>query len=308
MLDRYQWGRVRRISPEAPVPVLELERETTTAGGAANVALNLAALNVKTEIIGKIGDDQDGIEVVKILDSAGIKKGCRDIGAGKATITKTRVIAQGQQICRIDRENQVGHYHLDDKLLREIMAKIHNNDAVIVSDYSKGVVCQNLVNCLVAAKKEKDIFISTDPKPTRYLDLSGFSLITQNKKSFRFGGIVRCRNGLPSIENVCQRIRNKFQPKYLAVTLRGDGIMLICDNFFYHLPTVAKQVVDVCGAGDTVIAILTVALASGMDPTNAAQLANLAARIVVSKTGTATASQEEIVEAIKNSDQYSKDI
>ena len=111
MLDRYEWGGVRSISPEAPVAILELERETTTAGGAANVALNLAALNVKTEIIGKIGDDKDGIKVVKILDSVGIKMSGLDIGVGKATITKTRVIAQGQQICRIDKENQISYYH-----------------------------------------------------------------------------------------------------------------------------------------------------------------------------------------------------
>ena len=295
MLDRYLWGDVHRISPEAPVPIVQVENETSTAGGAANVALNLASLKVNSEVFGVIGSDSSGERLTAILNAANVlteKIVKRD---SIETITKSRVMAQGQQICRIDREGGSCKYGLSNHELDLLKERVLCHDAVIISDYAKGVVSQELLHELRTISKKKSIFIAVDPKPKRSLDLSGINLITPNKKeALEMAGACEHSRDV-SLESICKSIRYKYNPEYLAITLSEDGI-LMCQRGgeMNRFPTNVQEVADVSGAGDTVVAVLTAALTVGIDANSATEMANLAAGIVVGKLGTATVSRKEL--------------
>jgi D-beta-D-heptose 7-phosphate kinase/D-beta-D-heptose 1-phosphate adenosyltransferase len=300
MLDHYIWGEVNRISPEAPVPVIHVMRESHTAGGAANVALNLAALGVKASLIGALGEDEAGRNLAALLAAAGVDaSGCgRD--PATPTIVKTRVIARTQQLCRIDREAPRRAYALDaspalDGLLAAAAAGV---DAIILSDYAKGVVTQPLIDRLLPLAAAHGVLLAVDPKPARHLDFRGAGLITPNRhEALELAGLPEPGAGEAyPLEAACRRIHEMFAPKLLVITLGADG-MAVCREGKVEavLATAAREVFDVSGAGDTVIATLTAALAAGATAAAAARLANLAAGIVVSHMGTATASPEDLL-------------
>jgi rfaE bifunctional protein kinase chain/domain len=295
MLDHYIWGDVHRISPEAPVPIVNASSETHTAGGAANVAFNLAPLGVSVRLAGTLGLDMAGVRLLGLLTEAGIDTTHCHSGAHRATIVKTRVMARTQQLCRIDHEAAVSEYSLEcpDSLL----ACVESCDAVIVSDYGKGVITQSLLEALLAHAKQHGKIIALDPKPANKLDFYGVSLITPNRhEALELAGLAEPRIGeLYPLEQVCRIVHDLHSPELLVITLGADG-MAICREGKVEqiLPTSARQVFDVSGAGDTVIAILTTALASGATPEHAAILANLAAGVVVSRIGTATATLEDL--------------
>jgi D-glycero-beta-D-manno-heptose-7-phosphate kinase len=299
MLDHYIWGEVSRISPEAPVPVIHVLRETYTAGGAANVALNTAALGGSSALFGSLGDDEAGRRLAKVLASSRIDSSHCVSASDRATIVKTRVIARTQQVCRIDREAGRNSYSLDalpdlDPRLERAVAEA---DAIIVSDYAKGVVTQRLLDRLIALARETGKLLAIDPKPARRLNLRGAHLITPNRgEALDLAGLPEPGFGEPyPLEEVCRRIHTAFAPEILVVTLGADGMAVSINGRIEHLlPTEAREVFDVSGAGDTVIATLTAALAAGAGPVDAARLANRAAGIVVSKIGTVTVSAEEL--------------
>ncbi|MEO0018322.1 MAG: hypothetical protein RLZZ522_1605 [Verrucomicrobiota bacterium] len=298
MLDHYIWGEVSRISPEAPVPVIHVMRETHTAGGAANVALNLAALGVNAALIGTLGDDDAGRKLQATLAAAGVDaRGCRTDPAAP-TIVKTRVIARTQQVCRIDREAERRAYTAaaPDDMLTAALAGV---DAVILSDYAKGVVTQALIDRLIPLAAAHGVLVAVDPKPARHLDFHGAGLVTPNRhEALELAGLPEPGVGdIYPLEEVCRRIYELHAPKLLVITLGADG-MAVCREGKVEaiLATAAREVFDVSGAGDTVIATLTAALAAGALPVAAARLANLAAGIVVSHMGTATASRRELLE------------
>jgi D-glycero-beta-D-manno-heptose-7-phosphate kinase len=305
MLDQFIWGGVSRISPEAPVPVVDFERESFMPGGAANVARNLAALNVPTELFGAIGNDTAAAQLKKLL--AEQKIGCAGLVANSSrhTSVKTRVVAHKQQIVRIDRETRDS---LDEKLsaelLRALKSKLKNADAVIVGDYGKGVVTQPLLNEIKSLCRERGVWLSLDPKPVHHLNLSNLSLITPNRKeAFELADLPdEMRNINPFADKnlmlVAERLLNELRPAVLLITL-GESGMLLCQRGQkpFHIPTVAQEVFDVSGAGDTVIATFTLAIAAGASPIEAAILSNHAAGIVVGKIGTATTSPEELVKS-----------
>jgi rfaE bifunctional protein kinase chain/domain len=292
MLDHYIWGDVHRISPEAPVPVVHAARDSETAGGAANVALNLAALGAKTSVVGVLGDDAHGETLRAILSAAGIDTtGCRT-SDGAPTIVKTRVIARNQQLCRIDREAPRANYAIDvlPGSLDDLAIAIAGADAVIFSDYAKGAITQPLLDALLPVAGKHATLVAIDPKPSRKLDFRGIQLITPNRhEALELAGLPEAAPGEAyPLAETARRIHQTHAPENLIITLGADG-MAICRNGEVEsvLPTRAREVFDVSGAGDTVIATLTAALAAGADASSAAHLANLAAGDVVSKMGTA---------------------
>jgi len=303
MLDQFIWGNVVRISPEAPVPVLDFERESFMPGGAANVARNLTALNANTELFGVVGQDPAAEQLRRILLEQHI--GCRGVIAhpARATSVKTRIVAHKQQVVRIDRETRDGlNAPLRKRLLAALKPKLNRADAVIVGDYGKGVVTQPLLEELKRLCRNRGIWLSVDPKPVHQLNLSGLSLVTPNRKeAFELAHLpdeTRHTNPLAdtNLMLVAGRLLNQLRPAILLITL-GEAGMLLCQRGPkpFHIPTVAQEVFDVSGAGDTVIATFTLAIAAGASPLEAATIANHAAGVVVGKIGTATVSREELL-------------
>jgi D-beta-D-heptose 7-phosphate kinase/D-beta-D-heptose 1-phosphate adenosyltransferase len=305
MLDQFIWGGVSRISPEAPVPVVDFERESFMPGGAANVARNLTALKVPTELFGAIGRDDAASQLQKLLQDQ--KIGCAGLIANPArhTSVKTRIVAHKQQIVRIDRETRDGlNAKLTRQLLRALKAKLKTADAIIVGDYGKGVVTQPLLNEIKSLCRERGIWLSLDPKPVHHLNLSNLSLITPNRKeAFELADLPdETKNENPLADKnlmlVAEQLLNELRPAVLLITL-GELGMLLCQRGQkpFHIPTVAQEVFDVSGAGDTVIATFTLAIAAGASPLEAAILSNHAAGIVVGKIGTATTTPEELAKS-----------
>jgi len=305
MLDQFIWGHVSRISPEAPVPVVDFSRESYMPGGAANVARNLVSLSTPAELFGAIGRDDAATKLLKLLREQNI--GCDGLvkNSGRHTSIKTRIVAHQQQVVRVDRETRG---YLDGKtnaaLLIEFKKKIAQADAVIVGDYGKGVVNQPLLDEIKTLCRERGVWLSLDPKPVHRLNLDGLSLITPNRKeAFELAGIpddTKSSNPLTdkNLMAVADKLLNGLHPALLLITL-GELGMLLCQRNQkpFHIPTVAQEVFDVSGAGDTVIATFTLAVAAGASPVEAAILSNHAAGIVVGKVGTATTTPEELVQS-----------
>ena len=303
MLDHFIWGNVARISPESPVPVVDLERESFMPGGAANVARNLTAFGVTTEIFGSVGQDQAAAQLKDLLKKQRIGCGGLLPTSNRCTSVKTRIVAHKQQVVRVDHETRCS---LDNeataRLLKTLQTALPQTDAVIVSDYGKGVVTDALLGNLKRLCRRHGVWLSLDPKPVHPLDLTGLSLITPNRKeTLELGGLPdETRNANPladaNLMRASKKILADFQPAVLLVTL-GDLGLLVCqhDRRPFHIPTVAQEVFDVSGAGDTVIATFTLAIATGASPAEAAVLANHAAGIVVGKIGTATVAREELL-------------
>lgn len=296
ILDHYIWGDVQRISPEAPVPVVHATHETHTAGGAANVAYNLASLGISVSLAGALGDDAFGKSLLTLLGNSGIDTALCEVSASRPSIVKTRVIARNQQLCRIDHEAASISYHFEISPALEDAVK--HSDAIIVSDYAKGVISQDLLHFLIAQAQAHGKIIAVDPKPSRQLAFRGASLITPNRhEALQLAGLPEpeCGAAYP-LKEVCSRIFERYAPELLIVTLGAEGMALsTAGKVDYLLPTFAREVFDVSGAGDTVIATLTAALAAGATAREAASFANIAAGIVVSKMGTAVPTPAEIM-------------
>jgi len=301
MLDQFIWGRVSRISPEAPVPVVEFDHESSMPGGAANVARNLTALGVRAELFSVLGRDEAGRRLRRLLADCRINcDGCLTHRT-RPTSIKTRIIAHRQQVVRLDREMR---HDLDaaagQALLRAFAPRLEQADAVIVGDYGKGVVTQWLLEELKSRCRARGLWLSLDPKPVRHLNLRGLSLITPNRQeAFELAGIRDAGRGEPVADEFLERVAglllSDLQPALLLITLGEQG-MLLCQNGRrpFHVPTVAREVFDVSGAGDTVIASFTAAVAAGASPVEAAVFSNHAAGVVVGKVGTATVSPEDL--------------
>lgn len=303
MLDQFIWGSVARISPEAPVPIVDFQRESFMPGGAANVARNLTAMDATVELFGAVGQDAAAENLRELLRTQ--KIGCRGLVTSPArrTSLKTRIVAQTQQVVRIDRETrETLAPQLTSRLLASIRTQLPKTDAVIVGDYGKGVITQTLLNELRPLCRDHGVWLSLDPKPVHNLNVTGFSLMTPNRKeAFALANIAdETKNSNPladkNLMQTADRLLTEIRPAVLLITL-GELGMLLCqrDQKPFHIPTVAQEVFDVSGAGDTVIATFTLAIAAGASPVEAAILSNHAAGIVVGKVGTATATTEELL-------------
>jgi len=302
MLDHYIMGDATRISPEAPVPVVSVARDTYVPGGAANVANNFAGLGVPTNLIGSYTNDPESVLLNEVLSDRGIQLSPIGQKEGATTILKTRVIVQRQQLCRIDREAKPAAYALDHLLgSPQFLELITNADAILFSDYAKGVVNDSLLNAVrthVTSLPKQPLLI-VDPKPKRHLDLHGMSLMTPNRaEALQMAGFDSSSDADFDDEAVSSIIFKKYNPQKLVITLGAEG-MLLGENgkIIGRIATDAREVFDVSGAGDTVISVLTAALAAGESLEDAATLANRAAGVVVSHLGTAPISAEELLNA-----------
>lgn len=289
MLDRYWFGEVSRISPEAPVPVVRVERSEERLGGAANVARNAAALGVHSGLLGVVGSDEAGDTVERMLQQTGIHSYLqRD--SEIATIVKLRVIGRQQQLLRVDFEEAPSDVVLQGKLL-QFQSLLDQYDVIVLSDYAKGALVN--VSTMVASARALGKQVLVDPKGDDFARYAGASLLTPNKSEFR--RIVGSWSSEAQLTEKAQNLRQQLQLDALLLTRSEEGMSLYAaDGSATHFPALAREVFDVSGAGDTVIATLAVMLGAGVPLPQAVDLANRAGGIVVGKLGTATVTREEL--------------
>ena len=289
MLDRYWFGDVERISPEAPVPVVRVGRTEERLGGAANVARNIAAIGARAGLLSVVGEDEAADCIQALLDTDGIEAQLhRD--PGLATTIKLRVIGRQQQLLRIDFETEPGQEVLMSKLA-DFEARLKNADLVILSDYGKGGLRH--IERMIAAARAAGKYVLVDPKGDDFSRYKGATLITPNRSEFR--EVAGRWNSEDDLTERAQKLRGELGLDALLITRSEEGMTLYRESERLHVPAVAREVYDVSGAGDTVIAVLGVMLAAGASFAEAVKLANKAAGIVVGKLGTAVVHPEELL-------------
>lgn len=293
MLDDYIIGSVDRISPEAPVPVVNVKEEKFVLGGGANVVNNLSVLGAKTLSFGVIGEDANGDRLLKTFADKGIDASGIIRTKELPTIVKRRILAGNQQLLRIDWEKAAPiSRELEDALLESFNSQIDSLDAVILSDYDKGVLTPRVAKEIVRVCREKNKIVTVDPKPKNAINYVGATSMTPNRKE-----AMEClgKSNVTDFETLGKELKEKLQLDNLLLTRSEEGMSLFLDEVI-NIPTFAKEVYDVTGAGDTVISVFTLAGAAGVDWHEAAKIANTAAGVVVGKMGTSTVTKEEILE------------
>ena len=293
MLDRYWFGDVNRISPEAPVPVLKVERVEERPGGAANVARNIAALGAQATLLSVVGSDEAGACLERLLNEYDNINALLHRDNTISTIIKLRAVARHQQLLRIDFETPPSHEVLNAKLV-DFRVNLPEAEVVILSDYGKGGLAHIAEMIRLARAPGKPVLV--DPKGNDYARYCGATLLTPNRSEFR--EVAGSWKTEAEFNSKAEKLRTELQLGALLVTRSEDGMSLYRANEALHEPTQTREVFDVSGAGDTVIATLAVMLASGADMPDAMRIANRAAGIVVGKLGTAVVSREEIVRDI----------
>jgi len=308
MLDRYIYGTVNRLSPEAPVPVVLVRDEKNMPGGAAVVARNVKALGGKAAIFGTIGSDQVGRELLRVMRKDGIQTGYVNCSDKIQTSVKTRIIGERQQIVRVDWDNNLQpEGALLEKLRRKAAGAAARVSGIILSDYAKGFICPGIVSAILKAAKRRKVPVAIDPKENSDLPLEGIDLAKPNRKeAFALAGIPEAEAAKnPLADRALLRAGNvlmeKWKPNLLVITLGAQGMLVMPrEGHPFHIATFAREVFDVSGAGDTTIATMLLALTAGANHREAAELANCAAGVVVGKIGTATCSDSELLAFIKN--------
>jgi D-beta-D-heptose 7-phosphate kinase/D-beta-D-heptose 1-phosphate adenosyltransferase len=304
MLDRYVWGDVNRISQEAPVPIVEVRRESVRFGAAANVADNVASLGASAALLGVIGDDDPGRQLLAMLGERGVHTDNVVISPGRPTTTKMRIIAHGQQVVRADSEVTSD---VDDRTGNELATRLRavlaDSDVLVVSDYGKGVVTSATISAAVAAARELGKMVCVDPKESHFASYVGVTAITPNQKEA--GEAVGEKiTDEASLHKVGWELSRRLQAECVIITRGEQGMSLfMADGRLEHLPTVAREVFDVTGAGDTVVSALAVALAARADMVEAATVANHAAGLVIREVGTASVTVDEIARSFSESEE-----
>jgi len=310
MLDRFIWGNVSRISPEAPVPVVNVERESTYPGGAANVARNLVPFAGQVHLLGMIGTDDNGTALANILSDGGINATAMLRDESMQTVTKTRIIARQQQVVRIDRERIAPVRPAQVEEVRRILLDLAGDlDGLIIEDYGKGFITQELADAVIPVAREAGLVVTVDPNPNNRIHWQGVTAVKPNRlEAFREVGVSDHGHGPhedPSRDDLLLHVGNRlleyWGTEMVQITLGEQGMMLFQrDRAPHHIPTRARGVFDVSGAGDTAIALLTLALAAGSTPVQAAEISNFASGVVVGKLGTATLTPDELLNAIRS--------
>lgn len=294
MLDRYIWGDVERISPEAPVPVVKAAHRSDQPGGAGNVAMNIAGLGARTTLLGFCGDDGEGHTLRQLLQEAGVESQMVVVPSHPTT-AKLRIIGARQQMLRLDTEQTDGYpAEAYSALLAKVGCAISNADAVVLSDYAKGVLTEEVCQQTIKLARERRIPVLVDPKQRNFLRYRGATTICPNLSELAAASGVSTKD-LNAILAAGQKMVADLALECLTATMSEKGIALLRRDSAFIAPAVARQVFDVSGAGDTVIATIALALASGLEIEIAVQLANVAAGIVVSKVGTVPVSRDELL-------------
>ncbi len=299
MLDRYWWGSVGRISPEAPVPVVKLGRTTLSAGGAANVAVNIAGLGATPYLLGIVGDDNDAQSIREILTSSGVDSSNLIGSPGRPTTVKTRVIAHSQQVVRVDQESEEQvQSDLEEQVINRAKDLIAVMNSVIVSDYAKGVLTNDILSAVIASANAAGKPVLVDPKGKDYSKYRGCHVITPNRREA--AEACNLNENSPSVVDVAGRkLLHDLAIQSLLITQGEEGMTLFRQNVEpKHFPTAARQVYDVTGAGDTVIAALATAIGANADLETATHIANVAAGSVVEQIGTTAITLQRLREAL----------
>jgi len=298
MLDRFLWGQVRRTSPEAPVPVVDLERETRSAGGAANVARNLSGLGLQVALAGVAGADTDRDRLLAELTRADLDTDGVLTVSDRGTTVKTRLVSNQRQIARIDQEQTAPLSQRDrEHLLATATAHLAQADALLLSDYAKGVLSRDLCQTLIASARSRGLPVLVDPKGKDFDRYAGATLITPNRNELALATGVPAQD-LDALLVAGSTLRETLHLEALVLTLSEQGMVLIGPDGHHRLPAMTREVCDVSGAGDTVIATFAAALIAGLEWPAATHLANLAAGIVVGKVGTAVIESQELATAL----------
>ncbi|MDD4933558.1 MAG: PfkB family carbohydrate kinase [Methylacidiphilaceae bacterium] len=297
MLDEFLWGRVRRLSPEAPVPVVEVQRSSRFPGGAANVARNLLEFTPRVTLCGAVGDDPAGEELVHGLKGTGCDTGgiCRL--PGRETTLKTRVFGRQQQIVRVDRETRDPlPVPARGELLDFLRETIPVCDLILLEDYAKGLLDQEIVDLVLEEATRAGRLTAADPHTHNRLSWKGVSVLKPNRsEALALSGVEDPEESFSSIEKAARLLQERWGCLHLLVTLGEEGMLLLDEKSrSRRIPTAAREVFDVSGAGDTSLCLFSLALAAGSEAWEAAEMANLGAGIVVGKLGTATVSPEEL--------------
>ena len=307
MLDEFIWGNVRRISPEAPVPVVEVIRQSCFPGGSANVARNLREFCGHVSVMGLVGVCAHAAQLKKLLADNHINLDHLQEDPAYQTIVKTRIIAGHQQVVRVDREKKAGFTPLQTNLvIRQVEGLLPALDAIIFEDYGKGLLQQELVDRIISVAKKAGVVITVDPNPNNRLDWHSVTAITPNRSEAFASAGRQWTDPVDPAENdtelfeVGKILLKKWGTQNLLVTLGEQGMMLFRpDQTPFHIPTRAQEVFDVSGAGDTAIALFTLALCAGATPPEAADISNHASGIVVGKLGTAIVTREELIQSFE---------
>ena len=299
MVDHYIWGDASRLSPEAPVPIVNVKTESTTLGGAGNVLQNLVALGTRVSVAGVVGDDTDGLRLLDLMisESVGIDNIIKD--TGRPTTVKTRVVVGSHQLVRIDREvTSVLEMEVEDELIRRLGDKIKDTDIIILSDYNKGVLSFSFSQKIIALAKKYKKKVIVDPKGLHYEKYKGAFLIKPNRKELAEAAKVEKITSIDDLQDASATIFQQTGAEYLLVTLSEEGMAIITERSTQLLPVKATEVFDVTGAGDTVIATVAYFLALGLSIEEACELANYAAAIVIRHIGSATITVGEILQEL----------
>lgn len=302
MIDHYIWGSATRLSPEAPVPIVNVKNESVTLGGAGNVVQNLVALGAQVSVSGLIGNDASGAQLIEILENEGVKTSSIIKDQSRSTTVKTRVLAGSHQLVRVDREvTDAISIEIEDELIDKLSANIASADVIILSDYNKGLCSPTFTQRLIATANKYQKKVIVDPKGLNYAKYKGAFIIKPNKKELAEAAKTEKINNLSDLEEAAKTILQQTETDYLIVTLSEEGMAIITSNDSKLLPVKATEVFDVTGAGDTVIATIAYFLALGLAIEEACELANHAAAIVIRHIGSATTTVEDIIKDIENS-------
>ena len=298
MLDAYVMGKVNRISPEAPVPIVSLENEDARIGGAGNVALNLLALGAKPIICGVIGEDSSGDKLLNLFEKNGISTDGLVKSIARKTTVKTRVISNKQQLLRIDSESTFPLLESEGIKLNDTIQNIINQgvDGIIFEDYNKGVLTDSVIQNTIKIAKEKDIPTAVDPKKENFLSYKGVSLFKPNLKELKEGLNLNFdfNSNKDLFEKGIEVLEEKLQNEISFVTLSENGVFIKNQTEKYYVPAHMRSISDVSGAGDTVIAVATLCLISGASTKQIAEISNLAGGLVCEKSGVVSISKNDL--------------
>jgi rfaE bifunctional protein kinase chain/domain len=299
MLDTYWWGHVERISPEAPVPVVALQKKELRVGGAANVALNSASLGAQTTIISVIGNDDDGKELMKLLEQNNINTSYILASEKRITTNKTRVMSRNQQMMRLDAEITTDiDASLEDELLKNVKAYFaeHIPDVLIFEDYNKGILTARVIKELIALCKEYNVVTSVDPKKKNFLSYKGVTIFKPNLKEVKEGlNLLADKIDLSSLKGMHAALHQHLQHEISFITLSEKGVFYQQGEEVKIIPTHIRNIADVSGAGDTVIAVASLVYATQKDMHLAAEMANIAGGLVCEEVGTAPINKEKLL-------------
>lgn len=298
MLDEFIWGRVRRISPEAPVPVVEVTKQTLALGGAGNVASNLVAMGATATAVGVIGDDSDADRLRAVFRELGVASDQLITDATRPTTVKTRIVAHNQQVVRADRESRSPvSTVIEERIIESFLAELEFADAVVVSDYGKGLLTAGVLTRVLAAARQRGSMVCVDPKMRSFNDYQPVTVITPNNQEAGEASGIDIEDERSLVE-AGRKLLGALDCRAVLITRGEEGMTLFTNDAVTHIPTVAREVFDVTGAGDTVIATLALALACGASFEEAAVLANHAAGVVVAKLGTASVTRAELLASL----------